>query len=125
MRRFGTIKTLLAGAAVAVGLATAPVVLAADATAGMSNAEKGKQLAFTRSKGNCLACHQMPGAELEGNVAPPLVSMKARFPDRDVLFQHIWDQTQFNPTTMMPPIGRNKILTKQEITLVIDFLYTL
>jgi sulfur-oxidizing protein SoxX len=30
-----------------------------------------------------------------------------------------------NPQTMMPPFGRNRILTEQEISAIVDFLQTL
>lgn len=92
---------------------------------GKTDVQQGKALTFTRSKGNCLACHQIKGGDLAGNVGPALVAMKARFPDRDKLFKRIWDETQFNPETVMPPFGRNKILTKEEIRKIVDFLYTL
>ncbi|MCK4676092.1 MAG: c-type cytochrome, partial [Gammaproteobacteria bacterium] len=46
---------------------------------------KGKKLAFDRKKGNCLACHQIEGGTLAGNIGPPLIAMKARFPDYDKL----------------------------------------
>jgi hypothetical protein len=36
----------------------------------------------------------------------------------------IFDETKRNPLTVMPPFGRNLILTKQEIDSVVDFLYT-
>lgn len=85
----------------------------------------GKAIAFDRSKGNCLACHSIADGELPGTIAPPLLMMKARFPEREVLFQRIWDQTQFNPSTVMPPFGRHRILTDDEINKIVDFLYTL
>ncbi len=50
--------------------------------------------------------------------------MKARYPDRKQLFAIIYDETKRNPTTVMPPFGRNLILTDAEINAVIDFLYT-
>jgi len=90
-----------------------------------TDAQQGRELAFGRSKGNCLACHQIEGGDLAGNIGPPLVQMKARYPDRDKLFARIWDETQFNSMTVMPPFGRNKILEKQEIQKIVDFLYTL
>ena len=50
--------------------------------------------------------------------------MKQRFPDREQLKAVIVDETRRNPSTVMPPFGRNLILTNQEIEAVIDFLYT-
>jgi len=85
----------------------------------------GQLLAMDRSKGNCLACHVIADGEQPGNIGPPLFAMKARFPDRDILFKQIWDSTQRNPETRMPPFGRHGILNKEEIDLIIEYLYTL
>lgn len=92
---------------------------------GESRIDQGRDIAFGRADGNCLACHQIEGGDLAGNIGPPLVQMKARFPDRQKLFERIWDEAKINPMTVMPPFGRNKILDKQQIEKVVDFLYTL
>jgi sulfur-oxidizing protein SoxX len=74
----------------------------------------------------CQACHQFAGTEQAGTVAPPLLGMKSRFPQREKLFNIIYDpQTAIKKDTMMPPFGRNELLAKDEIEKVIDFLYTL
>jgi sulfur-oxidizing protein SoxX len=91
----------------------------------MSVVEKGKQVAFDRKKGNCLACHVMDDGTLPGNIAPPLVSMKLRYPDKSKLRDQIWDATVRNPNTIMPPFGRHRILTEQEIDEVVEYVYTL
>jgi L-cysteine S-thiosulfotransferase len=85
----------------------------------------GRSIAFDRTKGNCLACHAIPAepkAEAPGNIGPPLVNIKERYPDRAKLRAQIWDATVANPNTSMPPFGRNKILTEQEIDLVTDYI---
>jgi len=87
--------------------------------------EQGKQIAFDRKKGNCLACHQIEGGDLPGNIGPALVAMKARFPDKAVLRSQIWDASKKNPNTMMPPFGRHEILTEAEIDKVVEFIYSL
>ena len=91
----------------------------------LSKLEQGEALAFDRFKGNCLACHYVEGGELTGNYGPPLIAMKARYPDREVLRAQIWDAATKNPDTRMPPFGRNRILTEEEIDLVTDFIQTL
>ncbi len=88
----------------------------------------GKELAFSGKKGNCLACHAMPSvsdAVPAGNIAPPLIAMKARFPDRAALKSQIEDAARKNPKTMMPPYGRNSILTQSEIDLLVDYIHSL
>jgi sulfur-oxidizing protein SoxX len=102
--------------------------LIAPITAGAADAadiEKGKQLAFDRKKGNCLACHQIEGGTLAGNIGPPLVAMKARFPDYDKMKAQIADPRVKNPNTIMIPFGPHGVLSAQEIELVSQFIYTL
>ena len=103
------------------------VVLSGGALYGADSSplEQGKSIAYDRGSGNCLACHAMDDGELPGNVAPPLLQMKLRFPDRAVLREQIWDPTIRNPQSVMPPYGRNMILTEQQLDLVVDYLYTL
>jgi len=98
--------------------------LAAEAQA-MSVVEQGQSIAFDRKKGNCLACHQIEGGTLPGNIGPPLIAMKQRFPDKAKLRAQIWDSTKANPNTIMPPFGRQQILSESEIDKVVEFIYTL
>ncbi|UCB56323.1 MAG: sulfur oxidation c-type cytochrome SoxX [Thiotrichales bacterium] len=101
---------------------TTPITAsAADAAA----IEKGKKVAFDRKKGNCLACHQIEGGSLAGNIGPPLVAMKARFPDYDKMKAQIADARVNNPNTIMIPFGPHKVLSAEEIELVSQFIYTL
>ena len=99
------------------------VVLLSGARAS-AQALPGQTLAFDRSKGNCLTCHVIADGDAPGNVGPPLSDMKSRYPDRKELTAIIFDETKRNPLTVMPPFGRNLILTDAEIESVIDFLYT-
>ncbi len=59
-------------------------------------AAEGQKLAFDRGKGNCLTCHVIKGGDLPGSIGP-----------------------------VMPPFGRNRILSEKEISAVVDFLQTL
>ncbi len=86
---------------------------------------QGKALAFNRKKGNCLACHKIAGGKLPGNIGPPLVSMKARFPDYNKLRAQIYDARVNNPNTIMPPFGAYGILTSSEIDKVAKFIQSL
>lgn len=115
-------KPLLLAAMVLAGF---PLVSVADAPVATDRIEQGKALAFERRKGNCLACHSIEGGELAGDYGPPLLMMKLRFPDREVLRAQIWDASVRMPSTRMPPFGRHRILTEDEIDLVVDFILTL
>ncbi|NOQ37018.1 MAG: sulfur oxidation c-type cytochrome SoxX [Methylococcaceae bacterium] len=86
---------------------------------------EGKQLAFTRSKGNCLACHAIDDGELAGNIAPELKNISQRFKTKLELKHFIWDATVFNSETVMPPFGKNKILSESEIDKIVDYLWQL
>ncbi len=86
---------------------------------------EGKKIAFDRKKGNCLACHQIEGGRLAGNIGPPLVAMKARFPDKAKLRAQISDSRKANPNTIMPPFGPHEIMSKSEIDKVVEFIHTL
>jgi sulfur-oxidizing protein SoxX len=85
----------------------------------------GKEVAYDRKKGNCLACHMMDDGVSPGDIGPPLIAMKARFPDRDKLRAQIWDAQVANPGTRMPPFGKHKALSEAEIDAIVDYLYTL
>ncbi|MFK8068970.1 MAG: sulfur oxidation c-type cytochrome SoxX [Gammaproteobacteria bacterium] len=86
---------------------------------------QGKEIAFDRKKGNCLACHIMDDGELAGVIGPPLVSMQARYPDKAKLRDQIWDATARNPQTSMPPFGRHRMLTEEEIDKVVEYVNSL
>ena len=86
---------------------------------------KGKELAFDRKKGNCLACHAIEGGDLPGNIGPPLVAMKSRFPDFNTLKAQISDARKANPNTIMIPFGPHEVLSSKEIDQVAKFIYTL
>jgi len=109
---------------------TAVPALLLAALAGVSAAAEparvatGRELAFATDKGNCLACHAIEGGRQMGDIGPPLADIAARYPERRVLFDRIWDESAYNPVTLMPPFGRHGILSAHEINLIVDFLYT-
>jgi sulfur-oxidizing protein SoxX len=122
MRLPSYLTTILSNIALINSLLLAPGIASADAAADL---EKGKALAFDRSKGNCLACHQIEGGELPGNIGPPLIVMKARFPDYDKLRAQIYDARKNNPNTIMIPFGPHGVLTDKEIDQVTMFIQSL
>jgi len=123
MRLTAHILTTTASIAALVGcLGFAPTIAnAAEA----DDLALGKKLAFDRKKGNCLACHQIEGGTLAGNIGPPLIAMKARFPDYDKLRAQIYDARKNNPNTIMIPFGPHAVMSNSEIDLVTKFIQTL
>ena len=66
----------------------------------------------------------IPGGNLPGNIGPPLLAMKARYPDKAKLREQIWDATIKNPNSIMPPFGKHEILTEKQIDQVTNYIYT-
>jgi sulfur-oxidizing protein SoxX len=108
--------TVLAGQFVMSPLATAE---------GMDAVAKGKKLSFDRKKGNRLACHSITGGNSPGNIAPALVAMQSRFPNKAALREQIWDATVKNPESPMPPFGKHGALSEDEVDLITEFIWTL
>jgi sulfur-oxidizing protein SoxX len=100
------------------------LVLSANLAQAQSGAADGQKLAFDRSKGNCLTCHEIKGGDLPGTIGPQLKDLKARY-DRNELIAIVSDETQRNLLTVMPPFGRNRILNEKEIGAIVDFLQSL
>jgi sulfur-oxidizing protein SoxX len=120
----GNVLAAAHGATTPAPGATAPVAAPAAAAAPKKE-ETGKDIAFNRSKGNCLACHGMPtvpDAESTGLYGPPLIAMSARYPSKAALRAQIWDATAKNPSSTMIPYGKHGVLTEAEIDKVTDFV---
>jgi len=75
--------------------------------------------------GNCTACHALPNKPeiVAGDIGPPFTDMKHRFPDLAKLNAAISDQRALSSQTIMPPFGRNKILTPEQIDAVAKYIY--
>jgi sulfur-oxidizing protein SoxX len=97
----------------------------ASSSAAADLVAQGKRVAFDRKQGNYLSCHMMADGESPGDLGPPLLAMRARFPDASQLKAQIVDPTQSNPGTRMPPFGRHDILSAAEIEAIVAYLYTL
>ena len=118
---FRLIKTAASIVAL-LGAFTSPVATAAGHSEAVA---EGQRVAFDRKLGNCLTCHRVTGKLQEGNIGPPLIAMKARFPDKSVLRAQIHDSTVSNPATLMPPFGKHRILTEKQIDQVTEYIYSL
>ena len=120
-----TARTIVSTAC-SIAVMTAALALTPVSTASAETAiEKGKALSYDRKLGNCLACHAMDDGKLAGNIGPPLVSMKLRYPDKAKLRAQIWDATQKNGNTIMPPFGKHKMLSEEQIDMITDYIHSL
>ena len=106
----------------------------------IGDAKRGKAIASDGSKGNCLACHQLPidGIEAYGTIGPPLEGVGSRLP-AGFMRLRVVDTRNINPMSIMPGfyrdpklinrpgkpyIGRT-FLTAQQVEDVIAYLVTL
>lgn len=103
------------------------------------NAERGRDVAIDRAKGNCLACHAVPSVDepFQGKLGPSLAGVGRKLSAGQIRLRLI-DQSRLNPKTMMPPYYRVKDLNNvapeligkpaleaQEIEDVVAWLMTL
>lgn len=117
-----TLTSIAATAAITIGsMLSLSTAVAADAKI----MGEGKKLAFERSSGNCLACHAIEGGEAAGNIGPPLMQMKLRYPDKAVLRAQIADSSKRNPETAMPLFGKYGILSDDELDKLVEFIHSL
>jgi len=104
------------------------------------NAERGKAIASDGSKGNCLACHQLPieGIEAYGTIGPPLAGIGSRQSEGFIRLRVV-DTRNINPMSIMPgfyrdpklinrpgkPYRGRTFLNAQQVEDVIAYLVTL
>lgn len=87
---------------------------------------KGRALALDRKRGgSCVACHILPDVELPGNVGPDLSTIGAVGRTDEWLYNYVYDPRTFNPQSVMPPWGRHKLFTSEEIRDIAAYLKTL
>lgn len=120
-----TVTILSTAASVITLLGSLALVPSVASAADASVVAEGKKLAFERKKGNCLSCHMIEGGDSPGTIGPPLIAMKARYPDKAKLRAQINDARAKNPNTIMPPFGPHAILTQDEVDKIAEFIYTL
>ncbi len=107
------------------GVVAALMTVAGATTAAADVIAEGKAIAFDKKKGNCLACHRIEGGAMAGDIAPPIILMKVRYPNKEDLRTQIWDASIKNQHSVMPPFGRHNILTESEIDKVTEFIHSL
>lgn len=123
MRKSAKLAAVASLATLLGGVFMAPVAVQADAAQDLI--KKGKKVAMDRKKGNCISCHMMDDGVSPGNLGPPLVAMKARFPDQAKLESQIANPEAANPNTRMPPFGKHGVLTDDELKAIVAYIHTL
>ncbi|WP_458700618.1 sulfur oxidation c-type cytochrome SoxX [Sulfurospirillum sp. 1307] len=102
-------------------------MLVSTANAGTMSKEdmikEGRKVFVTKKLGNCLACHAVQGDSSipqTGSLGPKLANLDT-YP-RDYLVEKVWDPNKTNPNTIMPPMGRNHKITKEQVEAVVTYL---
>jgi sulfur-oxidizing protein SoxX len=103
------------------------------------DAARGRAIAASRERGNCISCHMLPIPEhpMHGTLAPPLFGVGARLSAGELRLRVV-DEKLINPETIMPAFYRDParyhrphpdhattILTAQEVEDVVAYLVTL
>lgn len=94
---------------------------------GPSNGDvaRGLGIAMDPARGNCVACHQLPGDAWPGTVGNPLLHYR-RYGHQDAqVYQQIFDARVFNPNSVMPAYGTFGILSDQDVRDLVAFLQSL
>jgi sulfur oxidation c-type cytochrome SoxX len=89
------------------------------------DAARGKEIAMNTGRGNCWACHALPGDAQPGSSGPPLIGFKSRGYSDDMVYQFVYDRRAVNPNTVMPPFGAIGNLSDQEVRDVVAYLQSL
>ena len=71
----------------------------------------GYEIMTNKFKGNCVACHELPGRQgISSTFGPSLHGVGARL-NQEELKQWIVDARKIKPDTLMPPFGAHDGLT--------------
>lgn len=104
------------------------------------DAQRGSEIVSDGSRGNCLACHQLPiaGIEAYGTIGPPLAGIASRLTVPQIRLRVV-DTRNINPMSIMPGFYRDPrlinrpgekyrgktFLSAQQVEDVIAYLATL
>lgn len=81
------------------------LLTAPSAATGAPDAAEGRRIMEDPLRGNCLACHSLPGQRgIASNFAPGLAGVATRH-DAQRLRQWVTDARAIRPDTAMPPFG--------------------
>ncbi|MFK5882199.1 MAG: sulfur oxidation c-type cytochrome SoxX [Sulfurospirillum sp.] len=107
----------------AIAIMGTVITSAANAASNDALIKEGRKVFVTKKLGNCLACHSVqgdPNIPQTGNIGPKLANLDT-YP-KAYLFDKIWDPNKTVPNTLMPPMGRNHKITKQQIDAIVVYL---
>nr|CRH07549.1 putative monoheme cytochrome c sulfur oxidizing protein(SoxX) [Candidatus Magnetococcus massalia] len=135
----GLTLALAMGLTLASGKVQAEEGISKSLTGVAGDVAKGKKLAMTRSKGNCIACHWLPEATFPGNAGPNLYeAMRNNERSEGWIRQKIVDPKVDNPDTVMFTFYSNegkqnirkdwrgkRVLEAQEVEDIIAYLLSL
>jgi sulfur-oxidizing protein SoxX len=98
---------------VAAGLRVADGGISQPLTAEPGDPARGRRLAFDRTKGNCLVCHSLPGAEAAspGDLGPDLAGVGARRTVPELRLRMV-DPRRIDPEARMPAFYKTEGLTQ-------------
>ncbi len=91
----------------------------------MDMVKQGKKIFMTKGLGNCLACHDIQGKEVNGpgSMGPKLQYLSA-WPKEEI-YNKIYDPYTTNPISAMPAFGKNGWLSNEEINALVAYLQTI
>ena len=100
------------------GCAAAPVATDRLETplAAAGDAVRGREVFMQREQGHCVLCHAVPGADIAGNVGPPLAGVGGRLTPAQIRLR-IADITRVYPDSVMPTFHRTQGLVRVAPTL--------
>ena len=103
------------------------------------DAARGREISFSRDRGNCPVCHMLPAPDekLHGDVGPSLVGVAGRLTEGQLRLRLV-DGRRLNPASLMPSYyhqdglkrvatayAGKTVLTAEEIEDVLAYLMTL
>jgi sulfur oxidation c-type cytochrome SoxX len=86
---------------------------------------RGREIAMSPARGNCVTCHRLPGDDWPGTVGNSLLQYKKYEYTAERIYQQIYDPRVFNPTSVMPPYGSHNLLKEQEIRDLVAYLQSI
>jgi len=77
------------------------------ALAAAGDPARGREVFMQREQGHCVLCHAVPGADIAGNVGPPLAGVGSRLSPAQIRLR-VADITRVYPDSVMPTFHRTE-----------------